>query len=71
MIPRRLFLSDAFPSQVFVALLLSVLSGDRMSMRWPFHEEKIVGAFGFFVVLAWLACILPVYHATLWVSQLG
>jgi hypothetical protein len=56
---------------VFVALLLSVLSGDRMSMRWPFHEEKVVGAFGFFVVLAWLACILPVYHATLWVSQLG
>ena len=37
-----------------------------MSWRWPFQKEKIVGTFGLFLVLGWLACILPVYHAVAW-----
>jgi len=49
-----------------VAMSLSVLSGDRMSWRWPFQKESLFGVFGLFMVLAWAACVLPVYHATLW-----
>jgi hypothetical protein len=51
---------------VAVALILCRLAGDRMSMRWPFHKEPVVGAFGLFVLLGTLACVVPMYHATLW-----
>lgn len=51
-------------SPVPVAMVLSRLSGDKVSWRWPFQKEKISGAFGLFVLLAWAACILPVYDAT-------
>eukprot|EP00656_Telonema_subtile_P037843 TRINITY_DN4224_c0_g1_i1.p1 TRINITY_DN4224_c0_g1~~TRINITY_DN4224_c0_g1_i1.p1 ORF type:complete len:272 (-),score=57.87 TRINITY_DN4224_c0_g1_i1:64-879(-) len=49
-----------------VAFLLCVASGDTMNWRWPFQKEKVLGAFGLFVVLGWLVCVLPVYHATSW-----
>lgn len=55
---------------VVLAVMLSKLSGDRTSWRWPFQKENIVGVFGLFLLLGWAACILPVYHATLWVAQL-
>merc|ERR1719453_2248644 len=58
-------------SPVAVALVLSHLSGDRMSWRWPFQKESVGGVFGLFLLLAWGACILPVYHATLWAAQLN
>lgn len=51
------------------AMFLSKASGDRMSWRWPFQKEKVVGVFGFFLILGWAACILPVYHATLWLLE--
>ena len=54
-------------SPVAVAMLLARLSGDKMNARWPFHKEKVFGAFGFFVALGWLVCILPMYHAVTWV----
>ena len=54
-------------SPVAVAMLLAWVSGDRLSYRWPFHKEKIVGSFGFFVAVGWLFCILPMYHAITWV----
>ena len=54
-----------------VAMVLSKLAGDRMSWRWPFQKESIVGSFGLFFILASLACILPMYHATLWSVQLA
>lgn len=52
-----------------VAMLLCSAFRDRMSWRWPFHKEALVGTLGVFITLGWLACILPVYHATTWVVQ--
>ena len=54
---------------VALALLLCWLGGDRASWRWPFQKERLVGQFGFFAVLGWLACMLPVYHSTKWVCE--
>jgi len=51
---------------IFVALLLCILSGDRMSWRWPFHKERVFGGFGLFVLLGFFACVMPMYHATKW-----
>ena len=47
-----------------LALLLARLSADRMSWRWPFHKERLVGTLGLFLLLGWAVCVLPVYHAT-------
>lgn len=54
---------------VAVALLVCRASGDRVSWRWPFHKERLLGTLGAFLVLGWLACVLPVYHATKWVCD--
>jgi cytochrome c biogenesis protein CcdA len=54
-------------SPVAVALLLAKLSGDRMHWRWPFQKERALGTFGLFLALGWLACVKPVYDATLWI----
>lgn len=54
---------------VALTLLLCWLGGDRASWRWPFQKERLVGQFGFFAVLGWLACMLPVYHSTKWVCE--
>jgi sterol desaturase/sphingolipid hydroxylase (fatty acid hydroxylase superfamily) len=48
---------------VVVALLLS-LAYDKMNWRWPFHKERLVGAFGFFVVMGWAVVLLPIYKFT-------
>lgn len=53
-----------------VAMALSVLSGDKMSWRWPFQKERVFGVFGIFLIFGWAACILPIYHATLWLLQI-
>ena len=50
-------------SPPLVALLLSQLSGDKMSWRWPFAKDRFLGAFGLFLGLGWLLCIVPVHHA--------
>jgi hypothetical protein len=47
------------------SLLASYLS------RWPFRRERILGRFGFFAVAGWLACMLPVFHATKWVCAVS
>ena len=52
-----------------IAMLLSKLSGDKMSWRWPFQKESVAGSFGLFLLLGWAACIMPVYHATQWMLQ--
>ena len=49
-------------SPPLVALLLSRLSGDKMSWRWPFAKDRIFGAFGLFLGLGWLCCVVPVFH---------
>lgn len=56
---------------VALALLLCWLGGDRLSWRWPFRRERILGRFGFFAVAGWLACMLPVFHATKWVCAVS
>ena len=52
------------------AMVLSKLSGDKMSWRWPFQKENVGGTFGIFLVLGWAVCILPVFHATQWLLQI-
>ena len=54
---------------IALALLLAKLSGDRMSWRWPFHKEKLVGTLGIFLLLGWLCCMLPTYHAVRLISE--
>jgi hypothetical protein len=51
-------------SPVAMAMFLCLASGDKMSWRWPFQKERVLGTFGLFLVLGWAACIVPVYHAT-------
>mmetsp|Transcript_36580 Transcript_36580/g.102218 ORF Transcript_36580/g.102218 Transcript_36580/m.102218 type:complete len:296 (+) Transcript_36580:3-890(+) len=41
--------------------LLLCLRYDKMSWRWPFHHERLLGAFGFFAVAGWLSCVVPLY----------
>jgi len=53
------------------AYFLCHVTGDPMSWRWPFQNENVVGGFGFFFVLAWLACINPIYFATKWACQVA
>lgn len=56
---------------IILAMALSYLSGDKMSWRWPFQKESLAGVFGLFLALATAACIVPVYHATLWVVEVA
>mmetsp|Transcript_50061 Transcript_50061/g.116836 ORF Transcript_50061/g.116836 Transcript_50061/m.116836 type:complete len:451 (+) Transcript_50061:117-1469(+) len=56
---------------VFVALGLCHLSGDRLSWRWPFQKESILGQFGIFLTLGYLLVLLPVYHAVSWSTAAG
>lgn len=56
-------------SPVAFALLLAAASGDRMSWRWPFHKERLFGVCGMFLTAGFLACMLPVYHATKWLCE--
>ena len=65
---ERLVAATVAYGPVFAALAVAWASGDRMSWRWPFHKERIIGAFGLFILLGFFACLLPVYHATLWIS---
>jgi sterol desaturase/sphingolipid hydroxylase (fatty acid hydroxylase superfamily) len=44
------------------AALVIAAAYDKMNWRWPFQKERIIGAFGFFAVCGWFACLLPVYH---------
>ena len=60
MLPARPRLGDQVP----LGMLLSKLSGDKQSWRWPFQREPVVGIFGLFLALGWAACILPIYDAT-------
>jgi len=39
--------------------------------RWPFRRERVLGRFGAFAVAGYLACMLPVYHATKWVCAVS
>jgi len=48
---------------VLVAVALAWASNDRLSWRWPFHKERIFGAFGFFFFAGWICCVHPVYRA--------
>lgn len=53
---------------MLVAIVLAKASRDKLSWRWPFQKEAIFGRLGMFLCLGWAACILPVYHATKWVT---
>ena len=52
-----------------VALLLARLSGDRLSWRWPFHKDRLLGSLGVFLFAGWAACVHTTYHATKWVCD--
>lgn len=50
-------------SPVLVAFLMLKLTNDRLSIRWPFHKEAIVGAFGLHYVVGFVVSAMPVYCA--------
>eukprot|EP01065_Artemidia_motanka_P025134 TRINITY_DN3001_c0_g1_i1.p1 TRINITY_DN3001_c0_g1~~TRINITY_DN3001_c0_g1_i1.p1 ORF type:complete len:438 (+),score=73.36 TRINITY_DN3001_c0_g1_i1:66-1379(+) len=41
---------------------LCAATGDRVSWRWPFLREKVIGAAGFHCLAGVLLCVLPVAH---------
>ena len=51
----------AFGPILFGALMLSVFK-DRYTWSWPFHKDKLVGSFGFHVVVGFAMTALPTYH---------
>eukprot|EP00501_MAST-03F_sp_TOSAG23-6_P000030 GSMAST32.ASY1.ANO1.31.1 assembled CDS len=51
----------AFGPLVLAAILV-VLTGDKLSWRWPFHREVIIGKFGMHLIVGFLVGVLPVFH---------
>lgn len=51
----------AFGPILFGALMLTVF-GDRYSWSWPFHKDRVLGSFGFHVVVGFCMTALPTYH---------
>jgi len=61
-----------FPSWIFGAMLAvgPIVSGviirafgdDKMSLRWPFHKDAVLGSFGFHIVVGFCFTVIPVYH---------
>jgi len=47
---------------VLFALWLLVATGDKLSLRWPFHHEDLIGKLGLHLVLGMLIAVMPVYH---------
>ena len=59
--PRQLaFAFSAGP--VLAGIALCAAAGDRLSYRWPFHKERVVGQFGLHVAMGLLMTVVPVYH---------
>lgn len=56
---------------VLLALALCHLSGDKLSWRWPFQKERVIGQFGLFLTLGFVAVLLPTYHAVSWSVAAG
>ena len=48
---------------------VATLFRDRLSMRWPFHKERLLGTLGVFLGLGWLCVLLPTYHAVKLISE--
>lgn len=48
---------------LFVSIAFLKITGDRLSMRWPFHKEAIAGAFGLHVLIGFVVSALPIYSA--------
>ena len=47
---------------ILLGLLLLWLTDDKMSARWPFHKENVLGCFGAHLLLGFMVTALPVYH---------
>ena len=60
---------DLATTALVLSLVLTRLSGDRMSWRWPFQKERLVGTLGGFLLLGWLTVLLPTYHAVSMISE--
>ncbi len=48
---------------VAAAVLLQQLSGDKLSVRWPFHKERVCGTFGLHLLVGAAVTVLPCFHA--------
>jgi len=67
--PRR---TSPVPAAPFVAALVAygpvafamLLCAfyDKLSWRWPFHNERFFGVFGFFLVAGWASCLAPIHR---------
>jgi len=47
---------------IALALLLCWAGQDKVSLRWPFHKEVVVGSFGLHLLFGLLLCNVPVFH---------
>ena len=46
---------------IVMGCAMLVIFNDRKSWRWPFHKDKVVGSFGFHLVVGWMVAVWPVY----------
>jgi len=61
-LPGRLVALAVSAGPVLFATFLLKIFGDGMPLVWPFHKEKVFGAFGMHFVLGALLAIGPVYQ---------
>jgi len=48
---------------VIMGFVLQWVNGkDKMSIRWPFQKEAVLGPFGFHFLVSFCFTVLPVYH---------
>eukprot|EP00808_Paulinella_micropora_P019571 g16727.t1 len=47
---------------IAAAFLLWLASREKFAVFWPFHNERLVGAFGFHTLAGSLMTLMPVYH---------
>jgi len=62
-VPREVMGALLAVGPVVVGLIIQWLSGkDKLSIRWPFQKEAVVGTFGFHIIVSLCFTVLPVYY---------
>jgi len=51
----------AYGPIAFGAMMLGIF-GDRYAWSWPFHKDKVIGSFGFHVLVGFGMTAVPTYH---------
>jgi len=62
-VPREVMGALLGLGPVIVGFVIQWVSGkDKLSIRWPFQKEAVVGPFGFHLLVSFCFTVLPVYH---------